>query len=306
MARVSNRGAIPGAHLIEPAVLSRIGNLSLLARSVVDGFINGLHRSPYLGFSTDFAEHRSYMPGDDIRGIDWKLYARTDRFYIKQFEAETNSNFMVLLDVSASMGFKTGELSKLDYARYLAACLAYFSRQQGDRVGIATFDRDIVEYVPPASRHLDLVLHTLDRAEAKGRGSLAQPLAKLAANLGRRGILLVISDFYEVPEDAARAIRQLKTRGHDVIVFQLLDAAELEFPYDEATSFEDLETGEQIPVVPDQLRDGYREMMDAHGEELRSLFAGAGIDYRRVDTSKPLGHALFSYLVAREHRSRVR
>ncbi|NIP83406.1 MAG: DUF58 domain-containing protein, partial [Gemmatimonadetes bacterium] len=169
--RVTARmGGDPAPGFLDPATLARIDNLELLARTVVDGFINGLHRSPYLGLSLDFAEHRPYNPGDDIRRIDWRLYARTDRYYVKEFEAETNANFTVLLDTSRSMDFSSGTLTKLDYARYLAACLAYFSRQQRDRVGLITFDAGVRDYVPPAARHLETVLHTLARLEP-GRGA---------------------------------------------------------------------------------------------------------------------------------------
>src|SRR4051812_20906039 len=161
--QIDSTAAVPGAHLIDPTVLARIGNLELLARSVVDGFINGLHRAPHLGSSTDFAEHRQYMPGDDIRRIDWRLYARTDRYYMKEYEAETNTNFSVLLDVSRSMRYASdGGVTKLDYARYLAACLAYFCHRQRDRVGMVTFADDVIDYVPCSAKHLQTVLHTIE------------------------------------------------------------------------------------------------------------------------------------------------
>src|SRR5512134_201853 len=171
---------MPGARFIDPAILGRIGDLELVARWVVEGFISGLHRSPHLGFTTDFAEHRQYTPGDDIRHIDWRVFARTERYYLKEFEADTNTNFTVLLDVSASMGYGHQSLTKLDYARYLAACLTYFSHRQRDRVGLVTFNDDIVDIVPPSAKHLTHVLHGLDRAVAGGKGSLSMPLAKIA------------------------------------------------------------------------------------------------------------------------------
>jgi uncharacterized protein (DUF58 family) len=167
---------------------------------VVGGFLTGLHRSPYLGFSMDFAEHRPYMPGDDIRRIDWRLFARSDRHYIKLFEADTNANFTVLLDVSRSMSYGSHSLTKLDYARYLAACLVFFSNRQRVRVGLVTFDHEFVDYVPPSMKHLDTILHTLDRAEAGRHGSLEEPMLQIAELLGRKGILVVISDFYEEPD----------------------------------------------------------------------------------------------------------
>ena len=186
MASNLTRTPTAGTQFLDPAVLGRIGNLQLLAKTVVDGFLTGLHRSPYLGFSIDFAEHRPYMPGDDIRRIDWRLYARTDRHYIKLFEADTNANFAVLLDVSASMSYGSHTLTKLDYARYLAACLTFFSSQQRDRVGLVTFDHEIVEYVPPSMKHLDTILHKLDTAQAGRPGSLAEPLLQITELLSRK------------------------------------------------------------------------------------------------------------------------
>jgi uncharacterized protein (DUF58 family) len=273
---------------------------------VVDGFLTGLHRSPYLGFSMDFAEHRPYMPGDDIRRIDWQLYARSDRHYIKLFEADTNANFSVLLDVSRSMSYGSHSLTKLDYARYLAACLVFFSNRQRDRVGLVTFDHEIVDFVPPSMKHLDTILHTLDRAEAGRRGSLAEPLLQITELLGRKGIVVVISDFYEDPDSVLRAVGPLRARGHDVIVFQVMDPTEIEFPFEEASGFEDLETGEQIPVIPSKRRDEYVRLVQEHLETLKKRFTDNRIDYTLLDTSKPLDLALFQYLLARERLSKAR
>ena len=300
------RSVAPGTRFLDPAVLGRIANLELLARTVVDGFLTGLHRSPYLGFSMDFAEHRPYMPGDDIRRIDWKLFARTDRHYIKLFEADTNANFSVLLDLSASMRYGSHTLTKLDYARYLAACLIYFSNKQRDRVGLVTFDHEIVDYVPPSMKHLDTVLHRLDQAEAGRPGTLGAPLLKITEILARKGILVVISDFYEEPDEVLGAVTPLRARGHDVIVFHVLDPYELHFPFDDASGFEDLETGEQIPVIPSKLRGEYLEMMNAHLAALERRFTDNRIDYTLLDTSRPLDLALFEYLLARERLSKVR
>ncbi len=295
-----------GSQFLDPAVLARISNLELLARTVVDGFLTGLHRSPYLGFSTDFAEHRQYMPGDDVRRIDWKLFARSDRHYIKLFEAETNANFMVLLDVSKSMSYSSHEVSKLDYARYLAACLTFFSHRQRDRVGLVTFDHEIVEYVPPSMKRMDTILHVLDQAEAGRAGSLQAPAMQMAELLGRKGILVVISDFYEQPDTVLASIAPLRARGHDVIVFHVMDPDELAFPFDQPSGFEDLETGEQIPVIPNRLKEDYIRLVKNHLEELERRFTDNRIDYTLLDTSKPLDLALFRYLLAREHSSRKR
>jgi uncharacterized protein (DUF58 family) len=302
---------IPGTGFIDPATLSRIGNLQLLARTVVDGFINGLHRAPYLGTSLDFAEHRAYYPGDDIRRIDWRLFARTERYYLKEFEADTNANFMVLLDVSRSMRYAGVGVSKLDYARYLAASLAYFSREQRDRVGMLSFDSDIVDYVPASAKHLDVILHTLDRTRAERPGALHVPMSKATELLRRRGITVLISDLYEEPEQVQRSVGLLRHRGHDVIVFHVLDRSELELagtvggvPLDEASSMEDLESGVRLPVVTERVRARYRELVEQHVETLRRLLTEIRVDYALLDTSQPLDHALFTYLSARERLTR--
>ncbi|MEM7416965.1 MAG: DUF58 domain-containing protein [Gemmatimonadota bacterium] len=298
--------SLAGTQFLDPAVLGRISNLELLARTVVDGFLTGLHRSPYLGFSMDFAEHRPYMPGDDIRRIDWRLFARTDRHYIKLFEADTNANFSILLDLSASMSYGSHSVAKLDYARYLAACLAYFSNKQRDRVGMVTFDHEVVDFIPPSMKHLDTILHTLDRAQAGRPGKLGPPLLKITEMLGRKGILVVISDFYEEPDDVLAAVGPIRARGHDVIVFHVMDPYELEFPFEEASGFEDLETQEQIPVIPGKLRDDYVQMMKIHLDTLAKRFKDNRIDYALLDTSKPLDTALFQYLLSRERMNKGR
>jgi uncharacterized protein (DUF58 family) len=298
---------------LDPATLARIDNLELLARTVVDGFINGLHRSPYLGLSLDFAEHRPYNPGDDIRRIDWRLFARTDRYYVKEFEAETNANVTLILDVSSSMDYASEGVTKLDYARYLAACLAYFSRQQRDRVGLVTFAADVIDYVPPAARHLNAVLHAIDRTVPVPTGpagdrepGLAEAVRHVADRVRRRGIVVLISDFYEDPERAVEAVRQLRYRGSDVVAFHVLDPAEVEFPFEDATHFEDLETGERIPVVPDTMRDRYRQLIGDHIARLGRLFGEERMDFAMIDTATPLDYALFHYLSERERLSRVR
>jgi uncharacterized protein (DUF58 family) len=301
-----SQAAIPGARFVDPVVLARIGNLELVARSVVDGFINGLHRAPYFGASVDFAEHRGYVPGDDIRRIDWRLYARTDRYYVKEYEADSNSNFAVLLDVSKSMSYGTRGVSKLDYGRMLAGCLTYLVHRQRDRVGLVAFDSEIVEHVPPSAKHMEVVLHVLDRITGGRPGSLRGPLHKLAEHFGRRGILVLISDLYEEPEAVLDAVSPLRFRGNDLIVFHLLDPTELEFSFQDASSFEDLESGEQVPVVPEAFREQYRTLVRAHVDALTRKCSEVRVDYTLVDTSAPLDHALFSYLSTREKLMRVR
>ncbi|MGH7552949.1 MAG: DUF58 domain-containing protein [Longimicrobiales bacterium] len=300
------RGTVPGSGFVDPRVLARISNLELVARTVVEGFINGLHGSPYLGLSLDFAEHRAYMPGDDIRRIDWRVYARTDRYYVKEFEADTNANFIVLLDVSKSMAYGSKGITKIDYGRFLAASLLYFSHQQRDRVGLVTFDDDIIEYVPPAAKHLDVVLHAIDRMQPKKPGRLGPPLRKASESLRRRGVVVLISDFYEEPDAVLDAVGHLRGKGNDLIVFHILDPAEIEFPFDEAGSFEDLETGERIPIVPETQRAKYRELIQGHVSELSKRLTEMRVDYALFDTATPLDYALFTFLSNRERLSRVR
>ncbi len=306
MTRGRAGAASPGARFIDPAALARIDNLELVARTVVDGFINGLHRSPYLGLSLDFAEHRAYMPGDDIRRVDWRLWGRTDRYYVKQFEADTNADFVVVLDVSRSMGWSGGGMQKLDYARYLAATLTYFAHRQRDRVGFFAFDDAVVDRVPPSAKHLDIVLHALDRLRPGRAGSLAAPLARVADGLSRRGVVAVVSDLYDEPPAVAAAVRGLKGHGNDVIVFHVLDPAELDFPYGEAATFEDVESGQRLPVVPEAMRERYRELIRAHTAELSRVLVAEGIDYALLNTATPLDRALFAYLSTRQRLMRVR
>jgi uncharacterized protein (DUF58 family) len=287
----------PGAQLLDPNVLSRIGNLELRAKVVVEGFIQGLHRAPNLGASTDFAEHRPYMPGDDVRRVDWRLFARTDRHYVKEFEADTNTNFLVLLDVSRSMSYG----NKMSYACTLAACLAYFSSLQRDRVGLATFANGIVEYVPPSAKHLRLVLYALDNAErsvpaapAPTATRLRAIFQRLADSVRRRSMVAIISDFYEEPDDIVAAVNTLR------------DPREREFPFDQASNFVDLESGEQMPIIPEYLRDEYQKLISSHVDTLGRRLGGHGVDYGQFDTSQPMDRALFRFLGARLKLERAR
>lgn len=295
-----------GARFLDPEILARIGRLDLLARIVVEGFINGLHRSPYLGFSMDFAEHREYMPGDDIRRIDWKVYARSDRFYVKEFEAESNTNFISVVDVSRSMNFGSNGVTKFDYARYLAACLTYFANKQRDRIGFASFDDDIIDYVPPSAKHLDTILHIIETLEPGGRSEYLKPLLKLTEAAKRRGIVVLISDFYEQPRAIVDAANNLRYRGHDVIVYQILDPAEIEFNFETSATYEDLETGESVPVVPSRMREQYKKMMADHLAEISHLMIKNQFDYGLVRTDEPLDESLFRYLLLRQKMGRLR
>ena len=296
---------VPGARFVDPTVLARIGNLELIAKTVVDGLINGTHRSPFFGASVDFAEHRGYVAGDDIRRVDWRVYARTDKYYIKEFEADSNANFSVLLDVSKSMGFGA-KLSKLDYAKTLAACLAYLAYAQRDRVGLITFDEQVIDHIPPSAKHLDVVLHALDKAKPERPGKLVEPLRRLAEHFGRRGIIVVISDFYAEPEEIFHAVGPLVHRGNDVVLFHVLDPQEIDFGFTEASSFEDMESGDQIPIVPTKLAEDYRALVQTHIDTLSKKAAQQPVDYMLLNTSQPLDFALFRFLSMRQRLSRTR
>ena len=299
-------GQMPGQRFIDPDVLTRIDNLELVARAVVDGFISGLHQSHMLGMSVDFAEHRAYMPGDDVRRIDWRVYARTDRLYIKEFEADTNANLHLVLDISKSMDFASGAVSKLEYAKFLAASLAYLSVRQRDRIGLMTFDNDIVEIVPTSIKHFNTVLHSLDRLKAGGVSDYKKPLEKIAQSLRRRSLVVLISDLYEEPEQLLAAINQLRYRGNDLIVFHLLDPLELTLNLHDVSSVEDLESGAQLPIAADQFRDSYQQLVKDHQAELQRKFGASQIDYIFTDISQPLDNILFRYLSDRERQTRTR
>ena len=299
----------PGAQFLDPAVLARISNLELRARGVVEGFIQGLHRAPNLGASTDFAEHRPYMPGDDVRRVDWRVFARTDRYYVKEFEADTNTNLMVLLDVSRSMSYGT----KLQYACTLAACLAYFASLQRDRVGLATFADRVVEYVPPSVKHLRLVLHALDHAESTvppnpvmSSTRYRTVFQRLSDTVRRRSMVAIISDLYEEPQDVVTAVNALRGRGNDLMVLHVLDPRERVFPFTESSNFVDLESDERMPIIPEYLRDEYRRLVSEHMQTLARRLGGQGVDYAQFDTSEPMDRALYTFLGARRRFERSR
>ncbi len=291
---------------LDPNLLARISDLALLARTVVDGFMHGQHRSMRKGSSMDFAQHRAYQPGDDLRRIDWKVLGRTDRFYIKEYQADTNASVIFALDSSASMDFGSGPVTKYDYGRFLVASLAWLSQHQGDRVGLATFTGELVDVVPASTRHLQLLLHTLGRSKATGRGQLTSAIDRLTHLTTRPGIVVLVTDCYETPDDIGHAADALRMRGHDVIVFHLVDAAERDFPFTVATTFEDSESGMRLPLRPDDLRAKYKELLDAHYAAIIKRLAASGADYVRVDTDQPLDRSLHAYLDRRLARSKVR
>jgi uncharacterized protein (DUF58 family) len=300
---VQSIGQQTGTRFLSPEILARINSLELIARAVVEGFISGLHRSPYLGFSTDFAEHRQYMPGDDLRHLDWKLLARTDRFYIKKYQSDTNTQIHLLVDASASMGYGSGVVTKLQYAQYLASSLAFLAVRQHDSIGLVAFDEEIREHVPPRSRmgHLRTVLGSIERLVPGSGTALSKQLHQTAELMNRRGIIVLISDLYDEPEQVLEGLEHLRFRGNDVIVFQVLDKQELDFEFNEPIVLEDSETEEQMHVMPDELRDEYLRLIRLHVDALREGAARNRIDYELLRTSEPLDAALFSYLARRSH-----
>jgi uncharacterized protein (DUF58 family) len=291
----------PKNRFIDPKVLMKIQNLELVARTVVEGFVSGLHRSPYMGFSVDFAAYREYQPGDEIRRIDWNVFSRSDRLYVKLYEGETNTRVLVMLDVSGSMNYGSGEVKKIDYARILAACLTYFAHHQRDGVGLLTFDSQVRAHVPPSRRRGQLltILSEIDRVQPTEQSEFKKPLRFLAEYLTRKGVIVVISDLYDEPDNIIAGLKALKAKGNDIIVFHIMDNFELTFPFEDMAQFEDLETKKKLHVIPEYLRKQYLAILNEHMERIRKELAGSRIDYVLMDTSKPLDSGLFTYLAAR-------
>ena len=290
--------------LLDPAVLQRLANIELVAKTVVDGFLHGTHRSPLFGFSQEFAEYRAYTEGDDPRYIDWNVLSRTDRVYIKRFLGETNTHLMILVDCSASMGYGSGELTKLEYARFLAASLAYLSTRQHDAVGLVLFDEKIREVRPAVyrPRHLQGLLHMLERAEAATGTDLHVPLQSLGRLLRRRGLVAMISDFFVDADEIVSTLRAVAYQGQDLVFFHVLDPRELKPDLDTAALIEDMETGEEMEVSSEYSRRIYPSLIDAHVEEMKRRVNGEGADYVLLNTAQPLDLALREYLLFRKRR----
>jgi len=289
---------------LDPAVLANLSGLDLVAKTVVEGFVAGLHRSPDFGFSQEFAEYRAYAPGDDLRYVDWNVFARTERCYLKRYRGETNTVLTVLLDTSASMGFRSRRLSKLDYARYLAASLFYLAGRQRDAAGLIVFDDNVRDVVAPSTRHgqLSRLLHALERARAGRRTDFARPFLHLLDHLRRRGIVAVISDFYAAPEEVVRTMAPVRFRGSELILFHVLDPEELRPQLDQPLLLVDLETSQNMEVAPEYARGEYRLKLATHIEALRQQARQAGMDYFLLETHRPLDEALREYLSVRAGR----
>jgi uncharacterized protein (DUF58 family) len=289
---------------LDPAIIARLGTLELRARTIVEGFLSGLHRSPLRGFSVEFAEYRQYFPGDALSTIDWKVYARTDRYVVKKFEEETNLKGYLLLDVSASMAYGSDSLSKLQYGSVLAASLAYLMQAQRDAAGLVTFDATIRTFVPPGLRagHLNAILHALDSQQPERATDSAPPLNQLADALTKRGLVILISDLFDDPARVVKGLKHFRHRGCDVLVFHVLDRAELTFPFDRPVRFKDLEDATEVVTNPARVRQSYLAALNAFIETYRRELGAAGIDYQVIDTSQPLDKALLTYLSTRSRR----
>ncbi|MEO8096730.1 MAG: DUF58 domain-containing protein [Acidobacteriota bacterium] len=290
---------------LDPEVLAGISSLDLVAKTVVDGFISGLHESPDFGFSQEFAEYRQYVPGDDLRNIDWNVFARSDKMYIKRFKGETNTLVTVLIDASRSMKYSSrGKLDKLEYARFLAASVVYLAHLQRDATGLVVFDDEVRNFVAPSSRQGQMMrlMHAIDKAEAGTRTDFLRPFSHLVDYLRKRSLVVAISDFWEAPETVIKAVAPLRARGNELVLFHILDPDEIQPRLKGSVLLEDLETGQKMQVSSEYAMHEYKDKMGAHLEDIRQRAAAAGIDYFLCDTSKPLDESLRKYLAIRTGR----
>jgi uncharacterized protein (DUF58 family) len=287
---------------LDPKILGGISGLDLVAKTVVDGFVAGLHRSPDFGFSQEFAEYRAYSPGDDLRHVDWNVYARTEKMFLKRYRGETNCQVTILLDMSRSMKFGSHSTEKIEYARFLAACIAYLAHGQRDAAGIVIFDDDVRNFVPPSTRQGQLarILHAIESAQVGTRTAFEHPFRHVLEFHRRRGIVAAISDFWESPEKIIQTVAPLRFRGTELILFHLLDPEELQPKLKHPVLLEDLETGDTLEVSPDYVAREYPAKIQAHIADIKTRAQGAGIDYFLIDTSRPLDDALREYLAVRK------
>jgi len=287
---------------LQPETVSKLANMNLVARLVVEGFITGLHKSPYHGFSVEFAEHRQYMPGDDTRHIDWKVYAKTDRYYVKQFEEETNLKSYLLIDASASMGFTSHTLNKLQYATYLAAGLSYLMLKQRDSVGLITFDQKIRKFLPPRSvnTYLSLILQELQRTKSRSKTNISKTFHQLAERMHRRGLVIIFSDLLDDPHKVMAGLKHFRHKKHEVIVFHILDPFERQFDFTRDAVFQDMETGEKLATQPWHIRGEYRQRMSEFIDTYKKQCRENRIDYVLMDTSEDFDRALLQYLLKRK------
>ena len=287
------------AKYLQPQIVAQLANMELRARLVVEGYITGLHKSPYHGFSVEFTEHRQYMPGDEVKYIDWKAYGKTDRYYIKQFEEETNLKSYILLDASRSMDFASGRnMRKLEYASSIAAALAYLMVEQRDAVGLTVYDERVRTSLPPRATRLYLkqILRELEVTQAGGKTGTAASLHRIAEQLKRRGLIIVLSDLFDDPGQVLSALKHFRHKGNEVVVMQVLDPQERLFAFEGDAIFRDMETKEEIATQPWHIRAAYRESMQAFLDGYKRAFRDNAIDYVLLDTETPFDKALFEYL----------
>lgn len=300
------RGSAEGRAMLDPAVVARLDHLDVRARLMVEGFISGMHRSPFHGFSVEFAEHRPYMPGDPLKNLDWKVWARSDRYLVKQYTEETNLRCHLLLDLSGSMGFRSrrAAMSKLEYAQSLGAALAYLMLQQQDAVGALLFAERPLHYVPARAvrSHLDVLLKVFSGAEPRGRTRLGPALHELAERIKRRGLVILMSDLMDHPAEVLSGLQHFRHRGHEVVVFHILDPDEIEFPYTDTATFVDMESGERLTTEPWEIARRYRQRLAEWTEHYRRQCQEQRVDYVRIDTRTPFDRALLAYL---EKRARL-
>jgi uncharacterized protein (DUF58 family) len=291
---------------LHPEVIKRIGRLEIRARHIVEGLLSGMHRSPYFGQSIEFLQHRQYVPGDDLRRVDWKVWAKQDRLYVKQYEEDTNLRCCLLVDVSESMAYGNGPLNKCDYAITAAAALAYLLLRQQDAVGCAVFDESIRQAIPlrTSTSHLTTIVRALEPKEPQSKTRLYDVLARVAETYPRRGMMILISDLLVEPDDIHRGLRLLRQLGHDVLVLHVLDDDELDFPFARPALFEGLETADHITCNPRALREGYLKALDEFLENVRHGCARSNADYALIRTSMPLDAALNAFLKYRQHERR--
>ncbi len=292
---------------ISPETVIRIKDLELRAKIVVEGFMSGLHRSPFHGFSVEFTDYRQYSPGDDLRYLDWKLFARQDRYYIKRFEDETNLRCYLLVDLSQSMGFRSGEYSKADYAKTMAATFAYFLNRQRDAVGLLTFGDEIKEMIPPRFRsgHLRRLMLALEHSTIGKSTDLAAPLEQVAQTVAKRGMVVLISDLLAPAEQLQKNLRYLRSRGHDVVILRTLDPSEIEFDFSQASMFQDMETGKEIYVDPQEVGREYKQRFEEHENLIKETCDQLGVDYFSITTDQPLEVAMFDLIQARARQGRA-
>jgi len=285
-----------------PEVVSKLRRIDLKARLVVEGFLTGLHRSPFKGFSVEFAEYRQYMPGDELKRIDWKVYAKTDRFYIREYQEETNLRAYLLLDTSGSMAYKSDKISKLEYASYLAASLAYLLLKQKDSVGLVQFGTKIEKYIPPrqAGAHLTVLLNTLDKIKPGGETDLSKTFHQLAERIKRRGLVIIFSDLFDAKEKVIKALRHFRHRKHEVLVFHILDRNEIDFAFAAPLVLKDLESKNELTIDPRIIRKEYQHTFDDFFNDFRRQCRESRIDYHLITTDMPFDRALFSYLEKRK------